>query len=187
MYQKLKNIISGQKIKKLKVGKIELNIAYNKKVSFVDPLLPLKEIRNDLNLLPSIELKGSGECEPIWETKVKTIQNLNPTHFAKFSNSNINYVIKRFVTKEEKKPVSIYAYWANDHLFAIFTRRYDYGKFYVEVVNNLTANHELERDEKGVYLIKCDSNKVLLRHFGHSHSFIWNDEIQMGKLISILT
>ena len=187
MYQKLKKIISGQKIKKIKVGKIELNVVYNKKVSFVDPLLPLKEIRNDLNLLPCLELKNMGGCGPIWDKKVKMIQNLNPTHFAKFSDSSINYVIRRFVTKEEKKPVSIYAYWANDQLFAIFTRRYDYGKFHEDIVNNLMANHELERDENGAYLIKCDKNIVLLRHFGHSHSFIWNDEIKMEKLISILT
>lgn len=185
MYNKIKSIVTGYKIKKLTLGEIEIKLACQKRFSTIDPLAPLKSIKHELLKSPIQSLKQV-DLKPCWEKKNFSVEQLIPTHEATFRVNHNNYLVNRYVTKHQHRSVSIYAYHVDGETFAIFTRKYDYGDFHRQFVNSFLEKYNLEGNSETAHCIKANEYAVFFSHFGHSHTLIWNNQTELDRFLSIL-
>src|SRR5690606_11422033 len=103
---------------------------------------------------------------------------LSPSFTAKFHAEDSDYSISRFVTKQNKSPLSQYTFSKDERIFAFFSRIYDHGDFFKELENGLVENYNFSKPETGTnfHFITNRKYAALVDVFGHSQSFFWNDK-----------
>lgn len=185
MYNKIKTIVTGYKIKKMTIGELEVKLTYNKKYTSIDPFAPLKGLKNEF-LISNKKSLEHVDFRPCWEKKYYSLDQLKPTHEASFDLNNKNYKVKRYVTKFQQKPISIYTYGVGETVFAIFTRKYDYGQLHLELVHGMKEKYKLEGAANEPHFIKGSDYSFLLHQFGHSHSLIWKDQTELENCLSLV-
>ncbi|PZX51903.1 hypothetical protein [Algoriphagus chordae] len=187
MYNKIRSAITGYKVKKVSVNGLIIKTSYNGKMPSSDPLTALKEVKVKLDNFPnavSLDL----DLNELWGKRLSYLKDISSSSSSKFEINKNQYKIERFVTKQDKAPLSLYTFSRNDKIFALFSRVYDYGNYFNEVENCLVDKHIIERSESGanMHFVTNGEYSVIVDVFGHSQSFFWNDKEELEMCLETI-
>ena len=185
MINKLRSFFTGYRVSQVSLNGLEIKTYYRGRRPSSDPLANLRDLKLKLpQIPPATEL--SMDFSKCWDEKMKCLDGLSPSFTAKFQVGDSTYSIARFVTKQDKSPVSQYAFSENETVFAVFSRIYDHGDFFKEIENDLLVKHKINSvgTEDNGYFITDRQYSVLFDVFGHSQSFFWNDQKALERCLA---
>lgn len=184
MFNIIRRAITGYKAINMSKNGIEIKISYRGKRPSSDPLSILKEVKVKLSQASSAT-PVSLDISKCWNERLGLLKSNTPSYTAKFQIDNRIYTISRFVTKQNRSPLSLYTFSNKDKIFAIFFRVYDYGDFFKEVENELITNYNFKKPESALnfHYIANEKYAAVLDVFGHSQSFFWNDKDELDKCL----
>lgn len=185
MINKLRSFFTGYKVSKISLNGLEIKTYYRGKKPTSDPLAILKDLKLKLYQNPRAT-EISMDFSKCWGEKMVCLDGLSPSFTAKFQVADSVYSISRFVTKQNKSPLSQYTFSKDDTVFAFFSRVYDHGDFFKEIENDLLVRHNFRRTETedNCHFITDKKYSALLDVFGHSQSFFWNDQKVLDKCLA---
>ncbi|WP_339753974.1 hypothetical protein [Algoriphagus aquimarinus] len=184
MFSKFRSAILGYKVKNISINGVKISTSYKGKRPSSDPLAILKELKVKLNQ-NATAVPVTLDFSKYWEDRLGYLEGIHPSATSKFQIDNRHYRISRFVTKQNRSPLSIYTFSNNDKIFALFSRVYDYGNYFKEIENDLISNYNLRVSESDMNLYHLTNQKyyALVDVFGHSQSFVWNDKEELDKCL----
>lgn len=184
MFKKIRRALTGYKVKYVSINGLKIKVLYKGEMPSSDPLSALKELKVKLDQTPNSVPITLDFCK-YWEERIGYSKGVSPSSIAKFQIENRQYKISRFVTKQNKSPLSLYTFSVNDEVFALFSRVYDYGDFFKEVENELITNFNFKKHETdmNIYHITNEKYSLVIDVFGHSQSFLWNDKVELDKCL----
>ncbi len=187
MFNKIRRAFTGYKIKNISTDGIEIKISYRGKFPSTNPLALLKELKGKLTQTPNANVVDCDFSDP-WKTSLMKVENAFPSCSVKFQIGDSKYKISRYVSKQSNSPLSIYSYCENEKIFAFFSRVYDHGIFFKEIEAELITNKGIKKSEGDInrYYISKDHYSAILDVFGHSQTFMWNDQEALDKLLRSL-
>lgn len=187
MLKKIRRALTGYKVKNTSINGLKIKTIYRGKIPSVDPFANLNGLKSKLICVPEASVI-SVDFTNCWKERMKCLEGLSPTTITKFEIEGNYYKISRFVFKKNKSPLSLYCFSKNDHVFALFSRVYDYGKSFKEIESLLMSKHKLEKKEatQNFHHIGNGNFELLLDVFGHSQSFLWNDREQLEELLEFI-
>ena len=185
MINKLRSFFTGYRVSKAILNGLEVKTYYWGRKPSSDPLAILRDLKLKLHQIPpATEL--SIDFSKCWEEKMRSLDGLSPSFTATFQVADSTFSISRFVTKQDKSPVSQYTFSENETVFAFFSRVYDHGDFFKEIENDLLVKHKINSvgTVDNGYFITDRQYSVLFDVFGHSQSFFWNDQKALERSLA---
>ena len=187
MFNTIRRAITGHKIKNLSINGVAIRIIYKGMMPSSDPFSALKDLKMKLIQTPTAT-SVSVDLSKFWEERFDLLKGIEPSSIATYQIDNRKYKISRYVTKQNRSPLSLYTFSTNNKVFGLFSRVYDRGNFFKEIENDLITNYNFEKPDLKTNLnyITNDNHSVILDIFGHSQSFFWNDQDELNKCLEVV-
>lgn len=183
MFNKIKSAITGYKVKHYVSDGLKVKVQYRGKLHTTDPLSVVRQLLQRLDH-PQTVVDTAIDLKECWEDRMKYFKVGALSSITSFNMEYSTYKISRYVSKQGKSPLSLYAVMENDKVFAFFSRVYDYGAFFKEMEETFVKN--TSEESAGAYLIKNGTYQLLIDSFGHSQSFLWNDDKALDQFLQTL-
>ncbi|MFN3999024.1 hypothetical protein [Algoriphagus sp.] len=169
----IKNLFSGYKAKTKEIKGIEISYQYVGNPVLFDPITMLNDLKYKLKNGESTHGKLYVRLSALVEIDSISCEKLNPTVKAKFKKAGGNFEVIRCVKTLESVHHSRYEFLLNKSVFCSFQRRYDYGKDYSSILENISSF--IVSTDNRFNFWKNDQNEALyLEHFGHTHLWVIN-------------
>lgn len=187
MFNKIRRAITGYKVKNVSINGVEIRTKYKGKKPSSDPFNALKELKMKLIQTPTATFINM-DLSKCWENRFNYLKGIEPSSIAKYQIDNRKYIISRYVTRQNRSPLSLYTFSTNDKVFGLFSRVYDHGNFFNEIENEIITNYNYKKPdlETNLHFITNDKYSVIVDIFGHSQSFFWNDQDELNKCLEVL-
>ena len=185
MINKILRVFTGYKTRTITEDGFEIKISYVGKFPATSPLAFLKELNEKISMTPNENVNGF-DFKAQWESRLAGIKDVLPSCSSKFQIANTNYKISRYVSKQNKSPLSIYTYSENEKVFAFFSRLYDYGIYFNEIESELISSKQIKKSDLDIhrYFISHNQYSAIFDVFGHTQLFIWNDQAALYRLLN---
>ena len=174
MFEFFKNAFSSSsKGNKLILG-VSVRYEFFGKPIYFDPIAMLEEIGLKLKATEQEAIsKLNLAIEDIKNEELIIQEKLPPAVSAYFTIGKNEIKVQRSVKNFGVQPISRYQFFAGDILFAVFQRRYDYGKDFEACIEKLKeyTDNLLMPHSHFVHLQNQKSQDIYLEKFGHSQ--IW--------------
>lgn len=187
MINKFRSLFTGYRVSKVVLNGLDIKTYYRGNRPSSDPLVILRELKLKLGQIqPAADV--TMDFSKCWDEKMACLDGLSPSFTAKFQSEDSDYSISRFVTKQNKSPLSHYTFSKDERIFAFFSRIYDHGDFFKELEKDLFENYDFSKVDTGnnCHFITNRKYSALVDIFGHSQSFFWNDKEALEKCLAAI-
>ncbi|MEP0712326.1 hypothetical protein [Algoriphagus sp.] len=187
MFSKFKSTITGYKIKKVLIHGVKVETQYKGKAPSSSPVAILEELKVKLRHHPTAVPMTVG-FEGCWNGRLEVLKGIRASSISKFNISGKQFKISRFVTKQNKSPLSLYTLSADDKIFGLFSRLYDYGSDFRKIEAELFSKYNLVKPsaETSLHHITDGNYSAVVDMFGHSQCFIWNHQEEFETCLAAI-